>query len=183
MINDDSKQSSDTIGSENISGNTPRLYQDFRRNRGLYFVKSNALWLWQQQQHHGCRVSYRHHCFHNATEDGQAEPEFFGHDCAQDLKNIPAYDQYGYGVWTEGAPLAADKRDDIMASGYTYPSAAHKAKLLTFFAMTDIHITDKESPSNLLYMQPANLHGIEAVTSVYMPTMLYARCLTPPFRR
>jgi len=99
---------------------------------------------------------------------------FSGTIAAKDLKNIHDYDTYGYGVWTDGGPLVADKRNDIMAAGYTYPSAAHKAKLLTFFAMTDIHITDKESPSNLLYMQPANLHGVEAgVTSVYIPTMLY----------
>lgn len=99
---------------------------------------------------------------------------FSGSIAAQDLENIAAYDQYGYGVWTDGGPLAVDKRNDIMAAGYAYPVDAHKAKLLTFFAITDIHITDKESPSNLLYMQPANLHGVEAgVTSVYTPTMLY----------
>lgn len=91
------------------------------------------------------------------------------------LKNIAEYDQYGYGVWTDGGTLAADKRYDIMAADYnTYPSAAHKAKLLSFFAITDIHIMDKETPSQLLYLQQLNQYGFEAgVTSVYSPTMLY----------
>lgn len=104
----------------------------------------------------------------------QLSKKFSGTIAAQGLKNIAAYDQYGYGIWMYGPPLPVDKRNDIMPPGYIYPSAAHKTKLLTFFAMTDIHITDKESPSSLLYMQPANLHGFEAkMTSVYTPTMLY----------
>ncbi len=105
---------------------------------------------------------------------------FSGTIVAKDLQNIQDYDTYGYGTWSDGGPLAAVKRDDIMAAGYTFPSANTPAKLLKFFAISDIHITDKESPSQLIYMQPANIFGdilhtnLEAnATSVYSPTMLY----------
>lgn len=93
---------------------------------------------------------------------------------AQDLKNIAEYDPNGYGVWISGGPLALDKRDDIMSPLYTYPTINDPLRLLRFFAITDIHITDKESPSQLIYMQPLNEHKFEAgATSVYSPTMLY----------
>lgn len=93
---------------------------------------------------------------------------------AQDLENIAEYDSNGYGVWISGGPLALDKREDIMSSSYAYPTNNDPVTLLRFFAITDIHITDKESPSQLIYMQQLNEHGFEAAaTSVYSPTMLY----------
>lgn len=89
----------------------------------------------------------------------------------KDLKNVSDYDKYGYGAWSDGPGVASEKRNDLMAAGYTYPSATSPAKqLLRFFAITDIHITDKESPSQSIYMQP--LMGKE--TSTYSPTMLYS---------
>lgn len=92
----------------------------------------------------------------------------------QNLQNIPEYDSKGYGVWGDGGPLAPVQRKDIMSPGYDLPADNHPSTLLRYFAVTDIHITDKESPSQLIYMQPLNEHGIEAaVTSVYSPTMLY----------
>lgn len=95
---------------------------------------------------------------------------FSGTITARDLKNIEAYNQYGYGIWTYGDSLAVDKRNDIMADGYAYPPAGPTEQLLRFFAITDIHITDKESPSQGIFMQP--LLGME--TSTYSPTMLYS---------
>lgn len=92
----------------------------------------------------------------------------------QDLQNISEYDSKGYGVWGDGGPLPPVQRTDIMPLGYALPRGNKPSLLLRFFAITDIHITDKESPSQLIYMQPLNEHGIEAaVTSVYSPTMLY----------
>lgn len=98
----------------------------------------------------------------------------------KNLKNISEYDAKGYGVWTYGSALAAEERKDIMASGYSFPSDGKKQKLLKFFAITDIHIIDKESPSQLLYLQAANIVGDllhtdfeSKVTSIYSPTMLY----------
>ena len=92
----------------------------------------------------------------------------------QDLKNISKYDLNRYGIWTDGGPFNPHKRDDIMSTTYTYPPVNEPETLLRFFAVSDIHITDKESPSQLIYMQPFNEHKFEAsVTSVYSPTMLY----------
>lgn len=92
----------------------------------------------------------------------------------QNLQNIQEYDSKGYGVWGDGGPLAPVRRTDIMPLGYTLPPGNNPSTLLRYFAVTDIHITDKESPSQLIYMQPLNEHGIEAaITSVYSPTMLY----------
>jgi metallophosphoesterase (TIGR03768 family) len=90
------------------------------------------------------------------------------------LNQISNYDQNGYGVWTVGPPLPSEKRTDIMATAYQAPTINNPVKLLRFFAMTDIHIIDKESPAQLIYMQPLNEYGVEAsATSVYSPTMMY----------
>jgi len=99
---------------------------------------------------------------------------FSGTILPKDLKQISLYDQYGYGVWTDGGPLASVPRNDIMPTGYTSPSNNKPVKFLRFFAITDIHIMDKESPSQLLYLQQLNQYGFEATNaSVYSPTMLY----------
>jgi len=99
---------------------------------------------------------------------------FSGTIAAEDLKNIASYDQYGYGVWSDGGPLASVPRNDIMAAGYTGPAGTTPLNLLRFFAITDIHIMDKEAPSQLFYLQQLNQFGFEAkVTSAYSPTMLY----------
>lgn len=106
---------------------------------------------------------------------------FSGTIAPQDLQHIADYDKYGYGVWTDGGKLAAVLRNDIMAAGYTYPSANTQKKLLRFFAITDIHTIDKESPSQLVYLQQAKNPDGTAVnpkaatnTSIYSPTMLYS---------
>ncbi len=69
------------------------------------------------------------------------------------LDEVSKYNQYGYGTWKEGKGIDDGKRTDIMPAGYTGASAAKEAKLLNFFTITDIHITDKESPSQLIYLQ------------------------------
>jgi metallophosphoesterase (TIGR03768 family) len=110
----------------------------------------------------------------------------------QDLKNISQYSQYNYGnSSTAGAPLAYDVRADaspngIMPAGYVPPALPAKAKLLNFFTISDIHITDKESPAQLIYLQqlyypvllPPPLNALGNYpwtweTSVYSPVMLY----------
>lgn len=96
---------------------------------------------------------------------------FSGTIAPKDLQKVADYDKYGYGAWSDGPGLDYEKRNDIMAAGYTYPSTTTPPRqLLRFFAITDIHITDKESPSQGIFMQP--LLGAE--TSTYSPTMLYS---------
>lgn len=102
---------------------------------------------------------------------------------AENLQNISDYDASGYGVWHyDTNPPSAEVRNDLISPTYTLPADGKKQRLLKFFAVTDIHITDKESPSQLIYMQPANILGNQQnpkldiedkVSSVYSPTMLY----------
>ena len=60
---------------------------------------------------------------------------------------ISKYAQNGYGVWKFGPGLEYEKRLDIMSPAYSNTSVSIIAKLLNFFTITDIHLTDKESPS------------------------------------
>jgi metallophosphoesterase (TIGR03768 family) len=88
------------------------------------------------------------------------------------LWEISKYDQYGYGAWTYGHGLPYDKRLDIMPAGYSGSGVTHKTKLTTFFTISDIHITDKESPNQLIYLQ--RLHPTLPVgASLYSGVMLY----------
>ena len=69
------------------------------------------------------------------------------------LNEISKYSQYGYGDWTYGPGLSYDRRLDLMPAAYSAADVAKKRKLLNFFTITDIHITDKESPNQLIYLQ------------------------------
>jgi metallophosphoesterase (TIGR03768 family) len=94
------------------------------------------------------------------------------------LDEVARYRQYGYGNWTPGASLKADLRTDLMPDGYSAAAVTRKARLLNFFTITDIHITDKESPSQLIYLQqliyPSKGKAPWSfVTSIYSPVMLY----------
>ena len=115
------------------------------------------------------------------------EPGLLPHE----LSNISQYVTYGYGDWTFGPGLPSDPRLDnatqgIMQVGYVAPALPHKAKLLNFFAMTDVHMTDKESPSQLIYLQQLYYPNLfpppldqdphypwSWQTSIYSPVMLY----------
>ncbi len=61
------------------------------------------------------------------------------------------YDVFGYSAWQEGPGLSLVKRTDIMPSGYSASSVTNLDRLLRFFAITDIHLTDKESPAQVIY--------------------------------
>jgi metallophosphoesterase (TIGR03768 family) len=94
------------------------------------------------------------------------------------LSQVSTYDSSGYGVWTFGAALPVMPRTDsttfgIMPDGYVVPALPHKAKLLNFFAITDIHITDKESPNQLIYLQQLDPTYSGTNTSIYSPIMMY----------
>jgi metallophosphoesterase (TIGR03768 family) len=81
---------------------------------------------------------------------------------------ISKYSQYGYGLWQAGEGLALQKRLDIMAPGYSGAEARHEAKLLRFFTIADIHVSDKETPAQAI------LYGAKGgVSSAYSGVMLY----------
>lgn len=82
--------------------------------------------------------------------------------------DVSKYSQYGYGIWKFGSGLGFDKRLDIMPPAYTNTSVTNTAKLLNFFVMTDIHISDKESPAQAIFF------GYKGwLISGYSPIMLY----------
>jgi len=89
-----------------------------------------------------------------------------------ELCEVSKYSQHGYGVWTFGPGLMLDQRINIMPKNYAIPSIPKIQKLLSFFTITDIHITDKESPSQLIYLQQLNARNAR-FTPVYSPVMLY----------
>lgn len=81
---------------------------------------------------------------------------------------ITKYSEYGYGVWQYGAGLPYDKRTDIMPEGYNSTNVKNDAKLLHFFTISDIHITDKESTAQAIY------YGLKGgIISAYSAIMLY----------
>ncbi|HOW56016.1 MAG TPA: TIGR03768 family metallophosphoesterase [Syntrophorhabdaceae bacterium] len=86
------------------------------------------------------------------------------------IEEISKFRQNGYGTWSYGPGLPSETRTDIMPAGYDGGSAARKLKLLSFFTISDIHIADKESPSQAIYLQQSKY---PFVTSAYSPVMLY----------
>ena len=55
--------------------------------------------------------------------------------------------EHGYGRWHYGSGIDYGKDRGIMPAGYDVSSVTHAASLLSFFTMSDIHVYDKESPS------------------------------------
>ncbi len=64
---------------------------------------------------------------------------------------VSNYSKYQYGVWKFDKGSGYDIRLDLMPAGYSNASVTHTARLLNFFAMTDVHITDKETPAQGIY--------------------------------
>ena len=79
---------------------------------------------------------------------------------------VSNYAAYGYSKWQTGPGVDEGQKLDLMPAGYS--GATHAARLLNFFALTDIHITDKESPVQSIYS--GYLGGN---SSAYSPVMLY----------
>lgn len=87
------------------------------------------------------------------------------------LYEVSKYGQYGYGDWTFGDPSKSVTRTDIMPALYDASAVTKKEKLLSFFTISDIHITDKEAPNQLIYLQ--RLHpALPVGASIYSGIML-----------
>lgn len=89
--------------------------------------------------------------------------------------DIDQYEANGYGRWTYGAGV--DSGRQALLDGYVESSAgsvANVANLMRFFAMTDIHVTDKESPAQLIYMATHDSGLGGNAVSVYAGVMLYS---------
>jgi metallophosphoesterase (TIGR03768 family) len=82
---------------------------------------------------------------------------------------VSKFQQYGYGNWAYGDGLSYQKRLDLMPPDYYTKEVTNSAILLNFFALTDIHLTDKESPGEAVVfgLPPFN------IISAYSPIMPY----------
>lgn len=65
--------------------------------------------------------------------------------------DIAKYSEYGYGNWSFGPGLPYEKRLDLMPASYSKTTATSVAQLLNFFTMTDVHVSDKESPAQAVF--------------------------------
>ena len=78
------------------------------------------------------------------------------------------YKQNGYGRWHYGPGLDPVKRLDMMPATYRGESVTTTARLLHFFSITDLHITDVQSPAQAIYF------GYKGgLSSAYSGVMLY----------
>lgn len=104
------------------------------------------------------------------TAELQIHPVALSADTPQIGPNqVPQYAQYGYSSWQTGSGLDHELRDEL-APGYD-PNAASAARLLSFFTISDIHIADKESPAQPLYIGWSSAFG-SLMSSAYSPVIL-----------
>ena len=93
-----------------------------------------------------------------------------------ELHRIHEYSKYGYGVWQfseDGLPIVP--RYDLMPDSFQKNAATltRIEQFAHFFAITDIHITDKEAPNQLIYLQQEDPKFDAINTSIYSPVMMY----------
>ncbi|MHB9130201.1 MAG: TIGR03768 family metallophosphoesterase [Armatimonadota bacterium] len=84
--------------------------------------------------------------------------------------DVAGYGTYGYSVWQFGPGEDKGRKFDLMPAGYT--GAPGKARLLSFFTMSDIHITDKESPATGIYYGWSAPFGAGGISAAYSPVIL-----------
>lgn len=90
------------------------------------------------------------------------------------LDHVSEYDSLGYGKWEYlDQPLPIVPRTDIMTAGYDASAVDKKTKLLNFFAVTDVHLTDKEAPNQFITLQKSNPNFAGQNSSIYSGVMLY----------
>ncbi len=80
--------------------------------------------------------------------------------------DLAKYSLNGYGLWHYGPGFDSIKRTDLMPAAYSTAAAANVSDLLRFFTISDIHITDKESPVEGVYLY-------NFIPSAYSGVMLY----------
>jgi len=85
-------------------------------------------------------------------------------------RDLTLYSEFGYDAWHVGPELPITPWTTIMAPGYV--NAPNVARLLSFFTITDVHITDKESPAQPLYIGWIAQYGPNYNSSAYSPVVL-----------
>ncbi len=83
--------------------------------------------------------------------------------------DISTFAANGLGRWTYGPGVPYTKRLDLMPAGYKADSVRNTGSLLQFFTISDIHITDEESPAEAVFFGLSK----KGIISAYSPSMLY----------
>lgn len=88
--------------------------------------------------------------------------------------NVSEYLTSDYGKWTWGPGTNEGQKLTLMPGGYA--GATHEARLLSFFSLADVHITDKESPAQVPYLGWSAAFGDPGMAqlnpSAYSPIIL-----------
>ncbi len=91
-----------------------------------------------------------------------------------ELPLIQQYGKYGYGDWSYSSEgLQILPRFDLMSDAFpaTAASLTRIEQFTNFFTISDIHITDKEAPNQLIYLQQEDPENAGTNTSIYSPVM------------
>ena len=85
--------------------------------------------------------------------------------------DVALYSQYKYSAWTLGGPLQHIVRKDLAPN---YAGAPNTTRLLYFFSISDIHIADKESPAQPIYIGWSAPYGpaSSGQSSAYSPILM-----------
>ena len=83
---------------------------------------------------------------------------------------VSNYTEYGYGRWNYGPGLPYQRREDLLRPGYNNTSVVSTARLLNYFTITDIHITDEESPVSAIFLGYMTTEA--GASSAYSPVMM-----------
>jgi len=95
----------------------------------------------------GAHQGYPVHADVYTTEQRQIVPDAIPANAeAIDPYEVPKYAANGYGNWHYEAGHDYGRRLDLMPEGYTGAGVVNEAELLNFFTITDIHISDEETP-------------------------------------
>ncbi len=95
--------------------------------------------------------------------------------------DLPGYALYGYSSWQWGPGVDHGQLTNIMSVADAY-TATNATRLLTFFCFSDIHLTDKETPSWPYWSAYKTAVGFtnnvtpppgDGNSSAYSPVMLY----------
>lgn len=63
---------------------------------------------------------------------------------------VEKYEPNGYGRWEFGPGVPHERRLDLLPAGAVAPTGVEAVRLMRFFTITDIHLTDKQSPAQAI---------------------------------
>jgi len=87
--------------------------------------------------------------------------------------DVELFEANGYGNWYYGPGIPFERKADI--APFPQGRVTNVARLANFFTISDIHISDKESPDQVMFMGCSDnpLDKTPANCSAYSPVMLY----------